>query len=153
MCRGLNSTQCLLFGWWFSVEESPKIQIRWLCWSSYGALIPFGWLNSSLNSSTRLPELFPIFGCRTLYLFPSAAGWRPLKEKLFYIPICKHKQVSLIVSGVGSSPWDGSQVCVVIGGPFPQSLLFVPALLKAGHILGQRYFWCCCIYPSIGSPA
>jgi hypothetical protein len=37
--------------------------------------IPSGFLNPLPNSSTRLPELLLMFGCGSLHLVQSAAGW------------------------------------------------------------------------------
>jgi hypothetical protein len=39
-----------------------------------GVLKPSGLLNSVLHSSTRLLEVCLMFGCGSLYLFPSASG-------------------------------------------------------------------------------
>jgi hypothetical protein len=38
-------------------------------------------------------------------------------------PVCKYNRLSLIVTGIDSFPWDGSQVRWVIGWLFLQSLL------------------------------
>jgi hypothetical protein len=43
----------------------------------------------------------------------------PLREN--HAPVCKHNRISLIVSGIAACPWDGSQVGLVIGCPFPLS--------------------------------
>jgi hypothetical protein len=48
-----------------------------------------------------------------------------LRGQLSWAPVWKHNKVSLIVSWVGSLPWDGSQVGAVIVWPFPKSLLWV----------------------------
>ena len=46
-----------------------------------------------------------------------------LRRKVCQAPACKHKRVSLTVSGLGSCPRNESQVGPVISWPFPQSLL------------------------------
>ena len=68
------------------------------------------------------PSSYLMFGCEFLYLFPLVAGWSHSEDshvRLLYASIT----VSLIVSGIGACPWDGSQVGLVIGWPFSQSLL------------------------------
>ena len=45
----------VIFGWWFSLWEAPRVQVSWLCWSFYGIPIPSRSYNSSPNSSTRFP--------------------------------------------------------------------------------------------------
>ena len=43
-------------------------------------------------------------------------------------PVCKHHRVS-VIPGIGVCPWDESQVGLVIGWPFPQSLIhFCPCI-------------------------
>jgi hypothetical protein len=37
--------------------------------------MPFGTYNPSPNSSIRIPILHPLFGCGSLHLSDSAAGW------------------------------------------------------------------------------
>jgi hypothetical protein len=45
-----------------------------LCWSFCGVPIPFRAFNPSPNSSIRVSDSYPKFGCRYLSLFQSAAG-------------------------------------------------------------------------------
>lgn len=59
-----------------SVSGTPLwVQNSWLCWFSWRVPISLGSLNLSLRSSTRLPKLSSMFGCRFLHMFPLAAGW------------------------------------------------------------------------------
>jgi hypothetical protein len=74
MCEEPRSSPCLLFGWWFSLWEAPRVQVSCLCWSSCGVPISCEFLSPSRNSSTRLPELHLTFGCGSLHLFQSAPG-------------------------------------------------------------------------------
>lgn len=39
---------------------------------------------------------------------------------------CEHNRLSLLVSGIGAFPWDGTQAGLIIGWPFPQDLLLLP---------------------------
>jgi hypothetical protein len=45
MYRRPSSSLCLLFCWWFSLWEPPRVQVSWLCWS------PVASLSSSTPSS------------------------------------------------------------------------------------------------------
>ena len=73
-CRPLSSSY-MLFDWCLSLWEPQEVQASWFCWSSCGVPIPFRTFNPSPNSSVRISELHPIFGCGYLYLFQAAAGW------------------------------------------------------------------------------
>jgi uncharacterized membrane protein (DUF106 family) len=71
-------------------------------------------------------------------------------------PVCKHDRVSLIVLVIGACPWDGSQVGLVIGWPFPQSLLppLSPAFLVDRIDFGLKVLWVgWYLYCSTGVPA
>jgi hypothetical protein len=74
MCRGLWSSPCMSFGWWFSLCRVPQAQVSWLGRSSYGVLDPSSSFSTSLNSSSRLPEFCLMFGYGFLHPFPSAPG-------------------------------------------------------------------------------
>jgi hypothetical protein len=54
MCWRSRFSLCLLFGWWSSLWESPRVQVSWLCWSPCGVPVFFKPLNHSPNSSVRL---------------------------------------------------------------------------------------------------
>jgi hypothetical protein len=69
-------------------------------------LSSLGSLSSSLNSSTRLPQLHLLFGCGSLHQFSLAAGWR-LSENNHARILSASITVSFIVSGIGSCPWVG----------------------------------------------
>ena len=61
-------------GWHFSLSESLWVKVSRFCRFSCSVLDPTGSLNPSFHSS-RLSELCLMFGCGSLHLFPSAAGW------------------------------------------------------------------------------
>jgi hypothetical protein len=68
--------------------------------------------------------------------------------------VCKHNRISLIVLGTGDCPLGGSQFGLVIGWPFPFTLLHpqcVFALLGDRINFGSKVLWVgCCIYCSTG---
>lgn len=41
MDRRPGPNPCMLFAWWFSLQESLRVQINWLCCSSCGIPIPY----------------------------------------------------------------------------------------------------------------
>ena len=69
--------------------------------------------------------------------------------------VCKHSRVSLVVSGIGVCPWDGSQVGSIIGWTSSQSLLhLVLAFLIDRTNFGSKVLWMgWCPYLSTGGPA
>jgi hypothetical protein len=69
---GPACTCCLVGG---SVSGSPQGSRLVDCWSSCGVPILSRALNPFSNFSTRHPKLQLMFGCGSLYLFQSAAGW------------------------------------------------------------------------------
>lgn len=69
MYRGRRSIPCMFFGSSVSVSLCGPRLILWFYCSVSGSL------NLSPHpSSTRFPKLCLMFGCGSLYLFPSAAG-------------------------------------------------------------------------------
>jgi hypothetical protein len=72
------------------------------------------------HSSTWLPRLCLLFGCGSLHLFPSAAGWNLSGDS--YVRLLSASITVSIVSGIGSLPWNGFQVGPVICWLFPRSL-------------------------------
>lgn len=60
---GTRSSPRTFFGCWFSLCEPTRVQVSWLRWSSCGVPIPSRSLNSSPNSSTRLPKLHLMSDC------------------------------------------------------------------------------------------
>jgi hypothetical protein len=81
MWRGPRSSPCSLFGWWFRLWESSRVQVSWLCGCFCRVTVLVGLLNP-LNSSIRLPELHLLFGCVSLYLF-----WSPVASEDSYARI------------------------------------------------------------------
>lgn len=120
--KGARSNQCNGFDWWFSLWESPRVQVSWHFWYFCGVFIPSGSLSLSKNSSTRLLELclcFVMSSCICFGQIPDGAS-----QKTFMLdPVCKHSR--LLLSVIGSCQWDWNQVVPVIGWLFPQSQLHI----------------------------
>jgi hypothetical protein len=56
--------------------------------------------------------------------------------------VCKHNRVSLILSGIGSCPWDGSQVRQsFIDHSLSLCSIFVPVLLVGRTNFGLKVLW------------
>ena len=60
---------------WFSANVPQWIQVSWFYGFSCGVLDPSSSYNPFFSSSAGFLELHLIFGCGSLLLFPSAAGW------------------------------------------------------------------------------
>jgi hypothetical protein len=103
---------------------------------SYGITIPFSSFNLSSISSIRGPRpqsnawLLSICICLSQLLVELLIG-QPCDA-----PVCNHNMASVIVSGFGIHPWDGSQVGLVTGQPFLQSLLYI--LMHQSSIKADR---------------
>ena len=76
-----------------------------------------------------------LFGCESLHLFPLVVEWILSDDS--YVLVYKHNRVPLIVLGIGSCPWGGSQFRAVIGWPFPETLISL-CLCKSCR---QDTFW------------
>jgi hypothetical protein len=61
--------------WQLSLYELLWAQVIWFFWFSYGVLDPSGSYILSSLSSAGFPKLCWMFGCGSLHLFPSVAGW------------------------------------------------------------------------------
>ena len=97
---------------------------------------PSGSLYPSSDFSTRLWEFCLIFGCG----YPSVAirCWmKPLTRQLCKASVLKYNQVSLRVSEFGSLPWGRSQVWLIVGCLFLQSLLYLYTCISCR----QGNFW------------
>jgi hypothetical protein len=107
-----------MYALWLVVQSFglPRVQVSWLYQSSCGVPILYGFLTLPYNSSTRLLRFCLKFGCGSLHLFSSPAGWSLSEDSYASL---------LIVSGIGSWPWDESQVGAVIGWPCTQFLLYL----------------------------
>jgi hypothetical protein len=92
---------CSLIG--SSVSENPRLQVSWLCWSSYGVSIPFGAQNPFSYSSLRVPKFYPLLDCGCLHLSESAAGWSLSSESCVRL-LAASITVSLVVSKIGACP-------------------------------------------------
>ena len=77
-------------------------------------LYPFRALSLSHDSFIRFPKLHLVFGSGSLHLFQSAAG-RSLLGQLCWASVYSPNKESLIVSGIGASPWNQFRVRSVIG--------------------------------------
>ena len=77
-----------------------------------------------------------MFDCGDLHRFQLAVGWS-LSEDSYARFLSASITVSLIVSGVGIYPWDGSQVGTLIGCPFLQSLFHLCPYIS----FRQDKFW------------
>jgi hypothetical protein len=60
--------------------RAPRVQISWLCWPSFGVHVLFWSLNSSPNTSIRLPELHLMFDCGFLHLFQLMCLWDQVRH-------------------------------------------------------------------------
>ena len=122
--RGHGTSTCMLFGWWHSLWELPGVQVSWHCCSSCVVAIPFGSFIPSPNSSIGVLTSFqwsPISNCICL----TQLLIQPLRGQPCQAAVCKHNMAPVIVSGFGAYVWDESQVELVAGWPFLQSLLHV----------------------------
>lgn len=54
---------------WLGVQSlrALRVHVIWYCWSSWEVPIPFRTLSPSPNSSIRVPNLHPLFGCGALH--------------------------------------------------------------------------------------
>jgi len=71
------------------------------------------------------PLICLMFGCGSLHLFWSAYGWSLSEDSYARLLSASIKRVSLVVSGICSCSWDGSQFGAIIDWPFPWSLLYI----------------------------
>lgn len=125
----------MLPGWWLSVWVILWVQVSWDCWFSFVVALLLSFFQLFPNSTTGVPSFCSLVGCKYLLLSQSTARWA--SQRVCYAPVCEHTRTSILVSGLGVSPWDGSQFGLVTGPPFPQCLLhFCPC---SSFRLGQ--FW------------
>ena len=82
----------------------------------------------------RLPDLHLLFGCESLHLFPLVVEWILSDDS--YVLVYKHNRVPLIVLGIGSCPWGGSQFRAVIGWPSPH----LCSIFVSAHLIGRTHF-------------
>jgi hypothetical protein len=120
MCWRPHISWCMLPGWWSSVWES---------WGGGGGRLietagsPTGlpspqFLSAFPNSPTEVSCCCPLIGCKYLHLTLSAACW-VFQREVMIDPFCEHSIASVIVSGLGTSPWAGSHFGPVTGPSFP----------------------------------
>ena len=132
---------------------------------------PSGSLYPSSDFSTRLPKFCLMFGCG--YLSVAIRCWmKPLTRQLCKASVLKYNQVSLRVSEFGSLPWGRSQVWLIIGCLFLQSLLYLYTCISCrqgnfwigiGGLVSPSLHWKSCLargggyfislYPSAGLSA
>jgi hypothetical protein len=86
MCWRPRCSLHMLFGWWFSFWEPPRIQVSWLLlvflWSPYALWIP----QLFLQLVHRLSEFSLMFACGSLHLFWSVVGWRLSEDSYGRLP-------------------------------------------------------------------
>jgi len=134
---------------WLVVQtlRTAKVQVSWFCWTSCGVPIPFGTCNPSSCNPWRVPKFHPLSVDICICLSQLLGGASQSST-------CSCLQaVSLIVSRIGARSWNGSQVGMVIGWPFPlsQVLSSMPAFLVGRINLGLKVLWVSwCSYSSIG---
>jgi hypothetical protein len=121
-------------------------------------LVPLlsGFLNTSPNSSTRLPywAQSKVWQWVCVFVLVSCCWVEPLKGEVCLAPVCESNKESLIVSWIGVCPWDVSQFGPVIGWVFPQFLFYLcPCTSCRKDKFWVEVFWVGCYsYPSLGSP-
>jgi hypothetical protein len=94
----LWTSPCMLFGW-----ELWGVWVSWYCCSSYVAAIPFISFSTSPNSSTGVPNLTPMIGCK--YLRPSQSVADRISQRTAMLGSCLQAQHGIHNS---SWAWDGS---------------------------------------------
>ena len=108
MCLDPWSSLCILFGWRIILWEAPVIQISRHCWSYSGVFVSFRAFSPFLTSFIMV------------WIWVSASFsvicWVEVLRG--HTVCCKHIKLSLIPSGTGAYPWEGSQVGPITGGPF-----------------------------------
>jgi hypothetical protein len=91
--RSHGSLHVYFFGWWFSPwelwEKGGGCLVGWYCCSSHGVANPFSSFSPSPNSSTGVPLLSPMFGCKNLT--------EPLRRYPYQAPVSKHFSASASV--------------------------------------------------------
>ena len=140
MCLEPYISWCMLPGWWLSVWEISRVQVNWDCWSSMG-LPSFSSSSSfSLIQTQESPTSVHWLGV-SIGICLSQLLVGPLRGQLC-CPVCKHTITTVIVSGLGASPWDGSWVGPVTGLSFTQSFIhFCPWNSFRQEQFSARDFW------------
>lgn len=155
MHGGLGKYVQPLYALWWVVQPlgPPRVQASWLLFSC-GVSIPFGFLNPSLNSSIKLPELNIMFGCRSLHLFLSAIKWS-LSEDSYVRLMPVRITVALIVSGLIIARGMALNLDQsVVGHSLILCDIFVPAFPVGRINFGLKVVWVgWSPYSSTGSPA
>ena len=98
-----QTSSYMLSGWWLCVWKFLSVQISWDCWSSYIITLIFSFFHHSSNLTIGVSNFSPKVGCKYLCL--------------------SHLAAIVIVSCLGASSWDGSQVKLITRPTFPQTLL------------------------------
>jgi hypothetical protein len=80
-------------------------------------------LSAFSNSSTEVSCFCPLVSSKHLHLILSAACW-VFQRTVWKIPFCECSMASVILSGLGTSPWSGSHFGPVAGPSFPQVPLY-----------------------------
>jgi hypothetical protein len=160
MCWGPHISWCMLPNWWSSVWEISGVQVNWDCWSSYKVTLLLSCFQHFPNSITGVSSICPLVGCKYLHLTLLAACW-VFQSVIMIGPFCEHSIASVIVSGLGNSPWAGFHFGPV-AGPFPQVPLHSHPykFFPTGTIMGescdcgmatQSLTWCSFFLLEVGS--
>ena len=102
MCWGPHISWCMLPGWCSSVWEFSRVQVNWDCWFSYRVTCFFQLFP---NLTTGVSSFCPLVGCKYLHLTLSAACWVFQRTVMLSSFFCECSIASVIVSGLGISPW------------------------------------------------
>jgi hypothetical protein len=92
-------------------------------------------LSAFHNSKIGVSCFYPLVGCKYLHLTLSAACW--VFRRVVMIPFRECSITSLIVSGLGTSPWAGSHFVPVAGSSFPQA----PLCFHPCNFFRQEQLW------------
>jgi hypothetical protein len=128
---------CMLPVCWSSVWEVSGVQINWDCWSSYRITLHLTFFQFSLiqqQGSAAYGHWLGVNIC--IWLFQLLIG--SFARQSWQIPFCKCSITSVIVSGLGVSPWAGSHFGPVTGPSFPQAPLHFHPCNSFRHEFFQR---------------
>ena len=125
-----------MFGCWFRFLEPIG---SWLVgsvgclWSPYPLWVP----QSSPKLFHKTSSSLLMFGCESLHLLQIAAGWSLSEDSYARYQTAS---ISLIVSGIGTCPWNGSHFVPATVWPFHSLYaIFISEFLVGWKIFGWRF--------------
>jgi hypothetical protein len=121
VCWEPHSRYCMLPVWCSSIWVISGVQIKWDCWASYRITF-LSFFQPFPNSTTRVSCFCPLVGCKYLHLTLWTACWI-FQSAVVIDPYWELSIASVIVSGLGTSPWPWSHFGPVAGSSFPQAPL------------------------------